>query len=206
MKRLYKPAIFLLSLVPLGLLAYRGFTDALGANPVSEIQNETGVWTLRFLVAVLAITPLRKITGWSGIQQFQRMLGLFAFFYSCLHLSTYLVLDQSLVLGDILHDVVKRPFITVGFGAFVLMIPLAITSTKKMIKRLGGKRWKALHRLVYVTAMLGVIHYLWLVKADKLHPYTYGAIFSVLLGYRLVDYVIRRNKRNAASPARVMVT
>ncbi len=189
---LYKPIVFLLCLAPLGLLAYNYFTDNLSANPLSDITNETGVWTLRFLIITLSITPLRKLTGWSPLQRFRRMVGLFAFLYVSLHFTTYIYLDKFFDWPEIVKDIAKRPFITVGFTALVLLIPLAITSFDLLMKRMGGKRWKRLHRMVYIVACLGVIHYYWLVKADTHRPLTYGAIVLVLLGYRLWEHLVNR--------------
>jgi len=193
----FKPAVFLLCLIPLGLLVYNFFTDNLSANPISDITNETGTWTLRFLVVTLSITPVRKMTGWSSLQRFRRMVGLFAFLYVSLHFATYIYLDKFFDWPEVVKDVGKRPFITVGFTAFVLLTPLAATSFDSVMKWMGGKRWRMLHRLVYACATLGVIHYLWLVKADTQRPLMYGAFVAVLLGYRLWVYV-----RNKAAKAR----
>ncbi|NCC26945.1 MAG: sulfoxide reductase heme-binding subunit YedZ [Gammaproteobacteria bacterium] len=179
-----KPLGFLLCLVPLGLLISRGASGALGPNPVEAITHFTGDWTLRLLLATLAMTPLRRLTGQAGLVRFRRMLGLFAFFYAVLHFTTYLWLDRFFELGTIAEDVLKRPYITVGFAAFVLMVPLAITSTQGWIRRLG-RRWKRLHRAVYAIGVLGVLHYLWLVKADLLEPAIYAIILAVLLGLRV---------------------
>lgn len=178
---------FLLALIDVGL-------GRLGANPISEITNRTGLWTLRFLLLSLTVTPLRRLTGWNAIAPYRRTFGLFAFFYVCLHFLTYLVLDQFFAFDLILKDVAKRPFITVGFGSFVLLIPLAVTSTKKMARRLGGKRWKRLHRLVYIAGVGGVIHYLWLVKADISRPVAYGALLTLLLGARILFFALDRRK------------
>ena len=186
MRRLIKPAIFVACLIPVVWLIYGAFTHALGANPIETITNETGVWTLRLVAVTLAITPLRKLTRWNALIRYRRMLGLFAFFYGCLHFLTYVWLDQFFAIEDIVADVVKRPFITVGFTAFVLMIPLALTSTAGWIRRLGGRRWNLLHRLIYLTAIFGVIHYLWLVKADTSRPIRYGVIIGSLLLARLL--------------------
>jgi sulfoxide reductase heme-binding subunit YedZ len=186
MRRLIKPVVFVACLTPVFWLTYAAFMDALGANPISEITNETGVWTLRFLAITLLITPLRKLTKWNALIRYRRMFGLFAFFYGCLHFVTYVWLDQFFAWSDIVKDVAKRPFITMGFTAFVLMIPLALTSTAASIRRLGGKRWNLLHRLVYVSAICGVIHYLWLVKADITRPTRYGVIIGVLLLARVI--------------------
>jgi methionine sulfoxide reductase heme-binding subunit len=179
-----KPLVFLLCLVPFGVLIARGASGALGPNPVEAITHFTGDWTLRLLLATLAITPLRRLTGQVWLVRYRRMLGLFAFFYAVLHVTTYLWLDRFFDLGTIAEDVLKRPYITVGFAAFVLMVPLAITSTQGWIRRLG-RRWKTLHRAVYAIGVLGVLHYLWLVKADLLEPVIYGVILAVLLGMRV---------------------
>ena len=194
-----KPPVFLLCLVPLGILIWRALTARLGANPVEFIQHTTGDWTLRFLVITLGITPLRKLLKLPDLIRFRRMLGLFAFFYACLHFLTYLGLDQSFDLSAMWKDVAKRPFITVGFTAFVLLIPLAITSTAGWIRRLGGRRWQLLHRLIYISAICGVIHYYWLVKSAVLRPLTYGAIVAALLLWRLGDWFLRRGRTIAAA-------
>jgi methionine sulfoxide reductase heme-binding subunit len=180
-----KPVVFLSCLSPVGFVAWRAYNGELTANPVEFIQHFTGDWTLRFLLITLAATPLRKIFTLPDLIRFRRMLGLFAFFYVCLHFLTYIGPDQSFDLGGMWKDVAKRPFITVGFIGFVLLIPLAVTSTKGWIRRLGGKRWQALHRLIYVSAICGVVHYYWLVKSDHRLPLLYGAILVVLLLYRL---------------------
>jgi sulfoxide reductase heme-binding subunit YedZ len=194
-----KVPIFLLCLAPLGFLVWRTLTGNLGANPVEFIQHATGDWTLRFLVFTLCITPLRKILKLPELIRFRRMLGLFAFFYACLHFLTYLGPDQSFDLKAIWKDVAKRPFVTVGFTAFVLLIPLALTSTAGWIRRLGGRRWQMLHRAIYISAICGVIHYYWLVKSAVLRPLTYGAIVAVLLLWRLGDWFIRRGRTIAAA-------
>ncbi len=196
---LLKPIVFLSALIPIALLLYRAFTDQLSANPISDITQETGIWTLRFLVITLAITPLRRITHINLLGQFRRMIGLFAFFYATLHFTTYIWLDQFFQFPDMLHDVAKRPFITVGFATFLMLIPLALTSTKGWIRRMGGKRWRALHRLVYAAGITGVIHYLWLVKADTQRPLIYGVLVGLLLLYRFVAYVLDRAKRSRIS-------
>jgi methionine sulfoxide reductase heme-binding subunit len=166
-------------------LVHGALTDNLGVNPIETITHETGVWTLRLLLVTLSITPIRRFTGWNGVIAFRRMVGLFAFFYACLHFSTYVVLDHFFDFDAIVKDVAKRPYVTAGFTAFVLLIPLAVTSTAKMIRRLGGRRWRTLHRLIYVSAGGGVVHYLWLVKADIQRPVIYGTILAALLGIRL---------------------
>lgn len=182
---LLKLGVFGACLIPLGILVGNALTDNLGANPIDEITDQTGIWTLRLLLVTLAVTPARRLSRWNRLIQLRRMLGLFAFFYASLHFLTYLWLDQFFAFEDIIDDVMERPFITVGFTSFVLLIPLAITSTTAMIKRLGGKWWQRLHRLVYATAIGGVVHYLWLVKADIRLPLIYGSILALLLAYRL---------------------
>jgi sulfoxide reductase heme-binding subunit YedZ len=194
--RWLKPAVFLLCLVPLGLLAFEASTGGLSANPIDDITDATGTWSLRFVMITLAVTPFRKLFGWNFLGRVRRMLGLFTFFYATLHFTTYVWLDQFFDAGSILADVPKRPFILAGFTAFALFIPLAITSTAGWVRRLGGKRWQILHRLVYVSAVAGVVHYLWLVKADKSRPLIYGGILATLLGYRIVDFVRRRYIRS----------
>ncbi len=180
-----KPAAFALCLVPLAQLAYRAYSDDLGANPIETITKFTGSWALFILLASLSVTPLRKITGWNELIKFRRMLGLFAFFYALLHFSTFLVLDHFFDFARIAKDIVKRPYVTAGFTALVLMIPLAITSTSGMIRRLG-KRWQQLHYLVYIAAIAGVVHFYWLVKSDVRRPFQYGIVLALLLGYRLL--------------------
>jgi len=199
-----KVPVFLVCLVPLGVLVWRALTAHLGANPVEFIQHATGDWTLRFLVSTLSITPLRKLLKLPDLIRFRRMLGLFAFFYACLHFLTYLGPDQSFDLAAIWRDIAKRPFITVGFTAFVLLIPLAITSTAGWIRRLGGRRWQILHRAIYISVICGVIHYYWLVKSAVLRPLTYAAIVAVLLLWRLGDWLMRRGRfiRTAAKTQR----
>lgn len=181
--KLFKIAVFLASLAPLALLAYYAYTGNLGANPIEVVTHWTGDSTIIFLLITLTVTPLRKISGWNDAIKFRRMLGLFAFFYVCLHFTTYIWLDQFFDLRGIVKDVAKRPFITLGFASFVLLIPLAMTSTAAMVRRLG-KRWQKLHRLIYIIAAGGVIHYWWLVKKDIRWPLTYAVILGVLLGYR----------------------
>jgi len=187
-----KLAVFLLCLVPFLLLAVNSLTENLGINPVETLQHSTGDWTLRFLILTLCITPFRKLLRLAELIRFRRMFGLYAFFYLCLHFLTYLGPDQSFSLTGMWLDVAKRPFITVGFAAFVLLIPLALTSTAWWIRRLGGKWWAQLHRLVYIAAILGVVHYDWSVKSDKIKPLTYGAILLILLLWRLFDSLKRR--------------
>jgi methionine sulfoxide reductase heme-binding subunit len=192
MIRYAKVAVFLLALSPvlgLGWLAYAG---GLGANPIDYITDTTGIWTLRFVLATLAVTPLRRLTGWNAAIRFRRMLGLFAFFYATLHFLTWLVLDQFFGWEFILADIAKRPYITIGFTGFVLMIPLAITSTAGWIRRLGGRWWNRLHRLVYATGVAGVIHFLWLVKVVSTEQIVYAVILGVLLGLRLWWAIAKR--------------
>ena len=181
-----KAAVFAACLIPVALLAWRGFTGGLGANPIEYITHSTGWWTLTFLLITLLVTPLRRLTGLNWLLRLRRMLGLFAFFHVCLHFTTYIWLDQFFDWMSIVKDVAKRPFITVGFSAFVLLIPLAATSTNGMVKRLGARRWQLLHRLVYAIAILGVVHYWWLVKKDITEPVIFALLLAVLLGARLV--------------------
>ena len=187
--KVIRPAVLLLCLMPLFVLVWNATTGNLSANPIDDITDTTGRWTLRLVMITLAVTPLRRITGWNGVIRVRRMLGLFTFFYGTLHFATYIWLDQFFGFEEIAKDVLKRPFITAGFLALALMVPLAITSTRGWIKRLGGKRWQFLHRLVYISATGGVLHYLWLVKADTLFPLIYGCVLSFLLGHRLWTFL-----------------
>ena len=189
--RYLKPIVFLACLLPLARLGWKAYNSALGANPIQVITWSTGTWTLVFVMVTLSITPVRKLTRQYWLIQFRRMFGLFAFFYGCLHFTTYIWLDQFFDVHSMIKDVYKRPFITVGFTAFVLMIPLALTSTKRSIRWLG-KRWITLHRLIYFTAICGVIHYTWLVKADLRKPLIYATILAALLLYRIVGWMIGR--------------
>ncbi len=186
-----KPIVFLACLIPIARIAWKAFHSLLGANPIQVITWSTGTWTLVFLMLTLSITPVRKLTKQYWLIQYRRMLGLFAFFYGCLHFTTYIWLDQFFDLHSIAKDVVKRPFITMGFTAFVLMIPLALTSTKNSIRRLG-KKWVVLHRLIYATAIAAIIHYIWLVKKDIRKPVIYAIILGILLLYRVVAWAIQR--------------
>ena len=188
--------VFVLALLPAAGLAGGLFTGGLGANPVEALTHSTGEWALRFLLLTLAVTPLRRLTGYGSLIRLRRMLGLFAFFYAALHLSTYVALDQFFDAAAIVKDVVKRPYITAGFLGFVLMAPLAATSTAGMIRRLGGRRWQQLHRLVYPCAIAAVVHFLWLVKADLTEPLLYAGVLTALLGYRAA--VWRWPKKRAA--------
>jgi sulfoxide reductase heme-binding subunit YedZ len=194
MLRWFKPVIFLACLGPVAYLAWRGFHAGLGANPIEAITHSTGTCTLVFLLITLSITPLRKLTRQYWLIDLRRMFGLFAFFYGCLHLTTYVWLDKFFDVHEMLADIAKRRFITAGLTGFVLMIPLALTSTKGWIRRMGGKRWQALHRLIYFSAAAGVIHYLWLVKADLRSPLRYGFVLVVLLTYRLAVSFASRAK------------
>lgn len=196
-----KPAVFAAALVPAGWLVWAGLTGNLSVNPLEDITNETGLWTLRFLCLTLAVTPLRHLTGWHPIIRFRRMIGLFAFFYGTLHFLTYVIADRFAALpfpdgivawstvtnliASVAEDIYERPFITIGFTAFMCMLPLALTSTRGMIRRLGGKRWQALHRLVYAAGVAAVIHYWWLVKADVTEPRNYAVIVGALLAVRV---------------------
>lgn len=185
MRKLLKPLVFLLALVPAGYLAYRTYTNDLGVNPAETLQLETGGWALKFLLMTLTITPIRRLTGWNRIIQYRRMLGLFAFFYASLHFLTYIVLDKYFAFGEMMADVAKRPFITAGFVAFVSMLPLAITSTKGWIRRLG-RRWQSLHRLIYVSGVAAAVHFVWKVKVAIGEPVYYAIALAVLLGFRVV--------------------
>jgi len=181
-----KIGVFLLALIPLIKLTIGGYLNDLGANPIEKITHQTGYWTLSFLLITLTITPLRKLTGWSWLLRLRRMLGLFAFFYASLHFLTYLVLDQFFDWDNIVKDVIKRPYITIGFSCFVLLIPLAITSNNYLTKLLGGKRWRLLHRLIYPIAIGGVVHFWWLVKKDITEPLTFAILLIILLVIRLI--------------------
>jgi len=213
-RRVFKPAVFLASLGPFAWLVWAALTGNLSVNPLSDLTNETGVWTLRFLCITLSITPLRRITSWNALIKFRRMVGLFAFFYGTLHFLTYVIADRFAGLDfpdgmlawstarnlakSVSDDIYKRPFITVGFTAWTTMVPLALTSTAGMIRRLGGRAWNRLHRLVYATASLGVVHYWWLVKADVSRPIAYGIVVASLLAFRLY-YSSRRAAYRAAA-------
>lgn len=178
-------AVWAACLLPLMLLVAGGLRDALGANPIEHITRATGDWTLRLLLLTLAVTPLRQLTGWHWLVRLRRTLGLYAFFYGCLHLATYVWLDQFFDWPGIVADIVKRPFVTLGFAAFVLMLPLAVTSTNGMIRRLGGRAWQRLHRAVYAVGVLGVAHYWWLVKKDLTEPIAYALVLATLFALRL---------------------
>jgi methionine sulfoxide reductase heme-binding subunit len=215
-----KPLVFVASLGPAAWLVWAALTGNLSANPLSDLTNETGVWTLRFVCITLAITPLRRLTGWNQVIKVRRMTGLFAFFYGTLHFLTYVIVDRfasldfpdGLVIfawstarhlsASVWDDIYKRPFITVGFTAWLSMVPLALTSTAAMIRRLGGRRWNLLHRLVYGTGVLAVVHYWWLVKADVRHPIAYGIVVGALLAIRMF-WSTQHAATRAPAPRRV---
>jgi methionine sulfoxide reductase heme-binding subunit len=194
-----KPVVFAAALVPLGLLVRAALSNGLGANPIEAVTHTTGDWTLRFLLMTLAVTPLRWITGWNLVVRFRRMLGLFAFFYGVLHLLTYVVLDKFFAWHEMLRDVMHRRFIMVGALALTMLVPLAVTSTAGMIRRMGGRAWQALHRLIYLSAVAGVVHYWWLVKADISKPRIYAALLGALFGVRLM-VAWRRRQQTTVRP------
>ncbi|MCH9674903.1 MAG: sulfoxide reductase heme-binding subunit YedZ [Gammaproteobacteria bacterium] len=194
-----KVAVFFAALVPAIMLGVSAWRADLGPNPVETLTHVTGEWGLRFLIATLALSPLRKLFGWTSVLKFRRMLGLFAFFYTTMHLSTYLVLDQFFAWEDIVADIIKRPYITIGFAAFLCMLPLALTSTRFAMIKLG-KRWRQLHRLSYVAGILGVAHFLWLVRADSREPLIYAAILLVLLLMRIPRKRSARPSRTTQQP------
>ena len=191
-----KIVLFLFCLIPAALLVWRAVADELGANPIEAVTLSTGRWTLRFLLITLAITPLRRLTGWNRLIGFRRMLGLFAFFYASLHFATYVVVDQFFDWETILEDITKRPFIMAGFAALVLLVPLALTSTKGWIRRLG-RRWQTIHRLIYVATALAVVHFIWKVKSDLRDPLLYASILALLLGFRVVWWLMTRPRKSA---------
>jgi sulfoxide reductase heme-binding subunit YedZ len=180
-----KPALFTGALVPLAVTIYQAIRGTLSANPIAEVLNRLGLLALIFLILALAMTPLRALFGWSWPIRVRRMLGLFGFFFACLHLTTYVGFDQGFAFRAVLTDVVKRRFIFVGFAAFLLLVPLAATSTNSMVRRLGFRSWQRLHRLAYLATILGVIHFVWRVKKDVTEPVIYGSVLAVLLGFRL---------------------
>jgi sulfoxide reductase heme-binding subunit YedZ len=199
----FKVFIFFACLGPLARLGLKALSGNLGANPIEVITHSTGDWTLIFLLITLAVTPLRKLTGQPWLIRFRRMFGLFAFFYVVLHFLTYIWLDKFFDLHEMLADIAKRKFITVGFAGFLMLIPLAITSTKGWIRRMGGRRWNLLHRLIYFSAIAGVIHYWWLVKADISKPFQYALVLALLLGYRVVVWALPKLGRGErAVPAK----
>ena len=199
-----KAGIFVLCLAPVGHLAYGAFMDQLGANPIEAVIRDLGDWALRLLLITLAVTPLRRLSGVNWLLRLRRMLGLFTFFYALLHMLAYVGLDQFFAWHYILQDIYKRPFITVGFTAFVLLIPLAVTSTNAMMRRLG-RNWQRLHRAVYVIAVCGVLHFWWMVKADIREPALYAVILAVLLGMRLL-WKLQEKRRTASAGAYAAVT
>jgi len=200
LRRVVKPLTWLLCLVPAALLAYDAYTGGLGVNPIEEVTHRTGRWALILLLVTLTVTPFRRLTGWHQAVQLRRTLGLFAFAYAVLHFLTYIVLDQFFAFGIIIEDIVERPYITVGVAAFLLLIPLAATSTTRAIRRLG-RNWGRLHRLVYLAAILAVLHFLWLVKPPAIgRPLRYGAVLALLLGLRVV-FRLRRRPAPARSRA-----
>jgi methionine sulfoxide reductase heme-binding subunit len=192
--RIGKPLVFLICLLPFAWLVWRTLHGQLGALPYEELEKQTGRWTLRLLATTLAITPARRIFGWNALIRYRRMLGLFVFFYACIHITAYLYLDMQLIVRDIIDDIVEHKYITIGMFAFLTLIPLTLTSTRGWIRRLG-KGWQKLHRLIYVTAVAGTVHYLWAVKKDTFLPLVYLVIFAVLLGYRLMMW--QRGRRRA---------
>ena len=200
--RALKVLVFLTCLGPVTVLVWKGFHEQLGANPVDVITRSTGKWTLTFLLITLSVTPLRKLAGLPWLVRFRRMLGLFAFFYGSLHLMTYVWLDKFFDVNAMLHDIAKRRFITAGMTAWALMLPLALTSTAGWIRRLGGQRWQRLHQLIYFSAAAGVIHFIWLVKADLRRPLTYGAILCALLGLRAATWAAAKWRTRQTVPAR----
>ena len=193
-----KPFVFAAGLAPCAWLVWMGFAGGLGANPVETITLETGQWGLRLLLVTLAITPIRRFTPWTTAIRLRRMLGLFAFFYVCLHFTTYIWLDHSFILADVLDDIIERPYITVGFATFLCLLPLAATSTNAMVRRLGAKRWRNLHRLAYVAGIGAVVHFYWLVKADVREPVIYMVVLLslfVLRSTRLQTAIRSRQRR-----------
>ena len=198
-QRSTKVLVFVACLVPVFWACWRAWNQDLTANPIEYITRYTGDWTLRFIVFTLAVTPLRKVLGLPDLIRFRRMIGLFAFFYGTLHFVTYIWLDKFFDLADMLKDVAKRPFITAGFTAFVLMLPLAATSTAGWIRRMGGKRWQLLHRLVYFSGIAGAVHYYWLVKSDIRLPAMYGGLVGVLLMYRIAAWAVKRRSATVST-------
>jgi len=200
--RIFKPVLFILALVPLARLLVLALTNDLTANPVEFVLRSLGTWTLVGIMTTLSVTPIRRLTGWNELIRVRRMLGLFAFFYACLHFLVFFGVDQEFSVTAVIAGIAKRPYITVGFACLLMLIPLAVTSTNAMQRRLGGKRWVKLHRLVYVIAIGGVIHYWWLVKKDITQPLIYAVILAALLGYRLwVRYQARPMPAVSRPPA-----
>lgn len=196
-----KILLWVLCLSPVSLLAWKATHDELGANPLSEVTLSTGHWTLYLLLITLAVSPLRRISGLNWLIRIRRPLGLFAFFYGSLHLMTYLWFDKFFDVHEIVKDIYKRPFITAGMTAWTLMFPLALTSTAASIRWLGGKRWQALHRLIYASAIAGVVHFWWLVKRDLRRPEMMAAILVVLLGFRIFERIVAKREPSRAAVA-----
>lgn len=199
---LVKITVFVVSLLPAGYLAWGALADRLGADPMNELEVQTGLWTIRFLAVTLAITPLRQLFGWGALAKYRRMFGLFTFFYACVHLALWAFVDWRLDWAAMWDEIVKHRYILVGMLTFLLLLPLAITSTKGWVRRLGGQRWAKLHRLVYVAAITGTVHYLWAVKKDTFYPLVYLLTFASLLGYRVFAQRRARERRAAAAAAR----
>jgi methionine sulfoxide reductase heme-binding subunit len=203
-RRTIKPVVFVACLFPAAYVTWKGLTDRLGADPIRELEIETGLWTLRFLAATLSLTPLRKQFGWNVLAKYRRMLGLFTFFYASVHLSMWIGVDWFFDVDAMWEEIVKHKYILVGMTTFLLMTPLAITSTKGWIRRLGGARWNKLHRLIYACAVTGTIHYLWAVKKDTFFPLVYFALFAFLLGYRAYAWWGSRRRHLAGVPRAVV--
>ena len=196
-ERTIKALLFLLCLVPAAGLAWAGFHDALGADPIRKLEQQTGEWTLRFLAITLAVTPVRKLTGWNALARYRRMLGLFTFFYACVHVSMWAGVDWFFDWRAMGGEIVKHRYILVGMATFAMLVPLAVTSTNGWVRRLGGARWRRLHRLVYACAIGGTVHYLWAVKKDTLFPLAYLVTFVLLLGSRLLWTRVKARARVA---------
>lgn len=201
--RVVKPVLYLAAILPFSYMLYALLTGLVMGDQVKFMQHVTGDTILTCLLLTLTVTPLRRVTGWNEVIRVRRLIGLTAFWYACMHLTTYLVFDQSLSLSEIVMDIVEHPWVLVGFAGFLCLVPLAITSTTGWVRRLGGKRWQGLHRLVYAAAVAGVLHYFWLVKKDVTAPLTYGAVLLVLLGSRLWWVRERAQKRRRPHPSEV---
>jgi methionine sulfoxide reductase heme-binding subunit len=200
MQKLWKPLVVVISLAPAARLLHALLTGGLGVNPAETLQLATGLWAFRFLIATLAVTPIRRLTGWNGIIRFRRMLGLFAFFYATLHVGTWIVLDHYFAWDEALADIAKRPFITAGMVAFASMVPLALTSTKGWIRRLG-RRWQKLHRLIYASAIAAALHFVWKVKVPIGEPVYYAAVVAALLIFRVVWHVRADFRARVSQPS-----
>jgi sulfoxide reductase heme-binding subunit YedZ len=196
-----KPLVLLACLLPVGHLTWRGLTDRLGADPIREVQIETGLWALRFLAITLAVTPIRRLSGWNALAKYRRILGLVTFFYASLHLAWWIGVDWFFDFPAMWEEIVKHKYILVGMATFLLMLPLAVTSTKGWVRRLSGGRWARLHRLVYLCAIGGTVHYLWAVKKDTFYPLVYFTLFALLLGYRAYVWWGGRRRIAATPPA-----